>query len=103
MKAIGITNILQQIHRKLAANPELAKKVPYTLYERGQNESKRYQSMLNYSGPDNETEALLEERSDVWSNNPEAFWNGTIGPSISSQLAEAHVVASFIRMDRRDV
>lgn len=102
-KEAGFNYILEQIHQEFLANPSLRDQIPFTLKPKGQGEATRYQSLLDYTGPDKKTEALLEESSKFWTKNPQAFWDGATGPDISSRRPEAQMVARYLQLDRRGV
>ncbi len=70
--------------------------IPYQVKRKGQKEIDRYNKLLRYKGPDEETIELLEKESYVWLQNPSSFWNRSSRPNLDNMDPQAQIVGCFL-------
>lgn len=94
-----INDLLVQVHNILDERKVLANHIGYDLNEKGLRDKKRWDRMLNYTGPDDYTIQLLTERADTWLQNPSTFWNRQEPRDISSHPPAAQIISCFLRTE----
>jgi len=95
-KAGLLTSILGDVDVILKRNNELSETIPYQVRRKGQKEADRYNKLLSYKGPDDETIQLLEREGNSWIHNPSSFWVRPSRPSLEYMNPQAQIVGCFL-------
>jgi len=61
---------------------DLSKRVNYRLQEKGQPDKARLEKVFQYKAVDKETQDLLRENKEQWTEDPSTFWNHKL-PSVA--------------------
>lgn len=97
-----ITAQLQQLHKRLKQNPELAKLVPFAVQPRNQRDSDRFAKLLKYAGPDQETLSLLENDARRWHIDPSTFAMRSAPVHLSTSDPLVHLASRFLQLKHDD-
>ena len=94
-----------QLRNELVADTDLADAVPLDVVDKGSQVVKTdpgLKSLLNYSGPDSNTTALLEAEWQTWTYFPVSFWAGCSLSDLSVLHPQAQIVGAYLQLNRRD-
>jgi hypothetical protein len=93
---LGSMLMLQQ------SRPTLFKNIPYTIRERGENDKRRLETMLQTKFPEPDTIKLLEGNLASWLGNPAQFWTVPSLPHIRQLPPAARIAGCYLRAKRLD-
>lgn len=94
--------ILGSILMLQRSRPALFKNIPYTIRERGENDKRRLETMLQTKLPEPDTVELLEGNLVDWLGNPAQFWTVPSLPHIRQLPPAARVAGCYLRAKRLD-
>jgi hypothetical protein len=84
------------------SRPALFKNISYTIRERGENDKRRLETMLQTNLPEPNTIELLEGNLVDWLGNPAQFWTVPSLPHIRWLPPAARVAGCYLRAERLD-
>ena len=102
-QANQLTRILEDAEAILKSDDKLSSMIPFHVRKKGQNEDRRYDSLLSYKGPDEATVEFLARSSSTWLQNPSHFWNGGRKPNLAGLEPQAQIVGCFLHAQDEDV
>ena len=88
--------VLQDIQSILNSDVALSGRVRFQVKEKGLNERRRYEKLLEYQGPDEETVNLLERNHERWLADPAQFWRRPAAPDLSTMDPRAQIIGCFL-------
>jgi len=93
---LGSIFVLQQ------SRPALFENIPYTIRERGGNDKRRLEIMLQTKFPEPHTIELLQDNLHDWSGDPAHFWQHPSFPHIHQLPPAARIAGCYLRARRLD-
>lgn len=96
-----MNNLLSELHDLLRTDQELLRSVGFRVMQKGQRDAERLKQFQNYEGPDDSTQRLLEDYSQVWHDTPSSIWNlpsDRAGYHFTNP--HAHIVGVYVRAGR---
>jgi hypothetical protein len=77
--------------------PALFRNIPYTIRERGENDKRRLETMLQTKFPEPRTIELLEHNLVNWLGDPAQFWGHPSLPHIGQLPPAARIAGCYLR------
>lgn len=84
------------------SRPALFENIPYTIRERGGNDKRRLETMLQTKFPEPDTIELLEGNLASWLSDPAQFWMVPSLPHIRRLPPAARIAGCYLRAKRLD-
>lgn len=70
--------------------------------ERGEGDRNRIAKLFQFSGPDQDTQAVLRNNLESWKFNPDSIWAQPASLAVGSLNTEAGIVGCYIQTKRGD-
>ncbi|KAF2719591.1 hypothetical protein K431DRAFT_305034 [Polychaeton citri CBS 116435] len=103
MDSETVQNLMQQLWILQRDRPQLFEQSTHTIKERNANDTKRYDKLLQYSGPDQESLEYLASNYQQWIEDPKTFWAHQTPTVQGVTEAHARITNTYIGAKRTDL